>query len=133
MVILFHAKGRSNVRGSEHKMINVLATVILLLFVHACTDTASYDETVKPEGPVAKATAEPYFGEAPLDVKFNASDSYLPGGGALTYAWDFDDGSISEEVSPEHAFKFPGTYVVTVTVRDSSGKKDTTSVIIIVY
>jgi PKD repeat protein len=68
--------------------------------------------------PTAVIAATPTFGEAPLTVAFNGSASSDPEDAALTYAWDFGDGQTSTLVAPEHTFTAPGTYTVTLIVRD---------------
>jgi hypothetical protein len=63
-----------------------------------------------------EASAE---GEA---TAWSASGSAASDGGALTYAWDFGDGTpASGEASPSHAFADDGTYAVTLTVTDAAG------------
>jgi PKD repeat protein len=44
-----------------------------------------------------------------------------PQGEALTYYWDFGDGSFSTSASPSHTYLQAGTYSVTVTVTGASG------------
>ena len=41
-----------------------------------------------------------------------------PEGGALTYAWDFGDGTTSTAANPTHTYTTNGTYTATLTVRD---------------
>lgn len=66
---------------------------------------------------VAPYTETPAQGPAPLQVSFiaNASD---PDGDALSYFWDFGDGSNSTEENPQHLFYDPGSYTVSVQVSD---------------
>ena len=69
----------------------------------------------------------------PLVVEFDGSDSTDPDGDALTYRWDFDDGSPdSTSVSPTHTFEEikAGGYDVTLTVTDSQGLSDSTTITI---
>jgi immune inhibitor A len=49
------------------------------------------------------------------------------GDGAMTYTWDFGDGSSSTEVSPSHTFPQTGVYTVTLTATDAQGQSDTYS------
>ncbi len=34
----------------------------------------------------------------------------------ITYHWDFDDGTYSDQINPEHAFDLPGTYLIQLTI-----------------
>jgi PKD repeat protein len=67
----------------------------------------------------------PSGGAAPLDVFFNVSAS---GGVApYTFAWTFGDGGNGSGEVISHVYPSAGTYVVNVTVWDSSGLKTTAS------
>ncbi len=69
--------------------------------------------------PVARATATPAQGAAPLAVQFSASESADPDGDPITVAWNFGDGTpISTALSPAHTYTAPGGYTVTLTVSD---------------
>lgn len=63
------------------------------------------------------ASGNPTSGEAPLTVNFMGS----AGGGcpAITYAWDFGDGSTSTEQNPSHTYQAVGNYTATLTATDS--------------
>jgi glucose/arabinose dehydrogenase len=76
--------------------------------------------------PTAVATADRTFGPEPLTVQFSGAASSDPDGGALTFAWNFGDGSaIVSQASPAHTFPStagaPAGYTVTLTVTDSTG------------
>jgi PKD repeat protein len=67
----------------------------------------------------------PTSGLAPLLVAFDASQSFDPEGDALTYSWNFGDGSTSvEEVSPTHEYLIPNAYTARLTVFDSLNERD---------
>jgi glucose/arabinose dehydrogenase len=85
----------------------------------------SYDAGNRP--PVARATATPTSGTAPLFVQFDASASTDPEGGPLEYEWDFDhDGSVdSTAVSPTHTFTASGPQLVRLEVEDTEGARST--------
>ena len=78
--------------------------------------------------PVAAATANPRYGAVPLTVNLSSSGSSDPDGNALTYRWDFKDGSpINTSANPSHIFTTAGTYMVQLTVDDGRGGTDTTT------
>ncbi|MBI2418640.1 MAG: PKD domain-containing protein [Ignavibacteriales bacterium] len=54
-------------------------------------------------------------------VRFNASESKDPEGGALKYTWDLGDGTIAEGVNPTKIYKIGGSYQIKLTVQDDSG------------
>ena len=95
-------------------------------------DTASARITVSdPVGntaPTASASASPLSGIAPLVVRFSSAGSSDPDGDALTYRWNFGDGSISTAANPSHTYNAAGNYVASVTVRDNSGASAEASV-----
>lgn len=70
--------------------------------------------------PIAFASATPTSGRAPFNVSFSSAGSYDVEGGAITYAWNFGDGSSSGLASPTHTFTTAGTYIVKLTVYDQS-------------
>lgn len=68
--------------------------------------------------PVAKASATPTAGLAPLAVAFSAEGSADPDGVPLTYAWDFGDGTSSTEANPAKTYATNGAYNAKLTVSD---------------
>ncbi|HEX2231867.1 MAG TPA: carbohydrate-binding domain-containing protein [Thermoleophilaceae bacterium] len=81
--------------------------------------------------PVARITANPTSGPAPLTVNFNGSSSSDPQGSALTYSWDFGDGTSSTAANPSHTYT-DGTrnFTATLTVRDPQGLSDSETITI---
>ena len=82
--------------------------------------------------PVARYTATPITGEAPLAVSFNGSTSTDADGTIASYAWDFGDGTNAVGVTATHTYTTPGVYVSTLTVTDDEGGTGVASVIITV-
>ena len=81
--------------------------------------------------PTADATASPTDGEAPLTVLFDGSSSSDPDNDALSYSWDFNDGSVNQTgVTTSHTFETAGFYNVTLTVDDDKGGTDSTTLTI---
>jgi glucose/arabinose dehydrogenase len=84
--------------------------------------------------PKAVVKATPVVGAKPLPVQFTGSDSTDPNGDALTYRWDFKDGTAqSTAANPTHSFANAGSYDVTLTVDDNHGHTDTATVKVSVF
>ncbi len=70
--------------------------------------------------PEASFSTDLVTGEAPLAVQF--TDESTPGSSPLTtWAWDFGDGTTSNQPSPVHVFSAPGTYTIALTVTTLDG------------
>ena len=80
--------------------------------------------------PTAVASANRTSGQAPLAVAFSSAGSSDPEGGALTYSWNFGDGTTSTAANPTKTYPANGTYQVTLTVRDPEGLTGTADVTI---
>jgi PKD repeat protein len=82
--------------------------------------------TVFPTANFTFAPSNPFEGN---NVTFNTSNSGAGTGAIAEYEWNFGDGTTnttsSEEV--EHNYSTPGSYFVSLTVRDSDGVKATDS------
>jgi gliding motility-associated-like protein len=63
---------------------------------------------------------------APLTVQFTNTTT-SNSNDALTYTWDFGDGSTSTEVHPSHTYTQEGDFTVSVTANTSSGCSNTAS------
>lgn len=70
--------------------------------------------------PVAQAQATPATGPAPLLVQFSSAGSVDPDQGPqpLSYAWDFGDGTQSQDSDPQHVYAQDGAYTAVLTVSD---------------
>ena len=74
------------------------------------------------QAPVALAAATPLSGTAPLTVNFSSAGSYDPDGSAISFSWNFGDGSaLSTAANPSHLYSAAGNYIATLTVTDASG------------
>ncbi|MEN0004874.1 MAG: PKD domain-containing protein [Bacteroidota bacterium] len=91
----------------------------------------SYGGNPRPES-IAKA--DKYYGVGPLTVQFDGTEAFDPDGGSLTYTWDFGDGMSSTLQNPTHTFvagsNNPQSYTVSLTVTDSLGLSDESSILI---
>ena len=54
-------------------------------------------------------------------IVFDASGSYDIDGVIVSYMWDFGDGETGSGVNPEHVYKNPGYYTVTLELTDNDG------------
>lgn len=68
-------------------------------------------------------------GFAPLNVDFNASQS---AGEIASYQWVFGDGETGSGLEQEHIYNTPGTYQAQLTVTDTDGNTDSTSLTVVV-
>lgn len=77
--------------------------------------------------PVARATANPTSGAAPLTVNFDGTTSSDADGGTLTYEWDLDgDGAYDDSTAAKPTFAYQdGSYQVGLRVTDGQGASDT--------
>ena len=82
--------------------------------------------------PVAKLTATPSSGTAPLVVSFDASASSDVDGDALSYTFNFGDGAVVTQSSPiaQHTYEGVGSYSASVTVMDPDKAASSASVTI---
>lgn len=75
----------------------------------------------------------PYEGIVGESIEFKGSiDEYSGTPTGLVYEWDFGDGTTSSQQNPTHVYDSNGTYIVTLTVTDSTdqSESDTTNAII---
>ena len=72
--------------------------------------------------PVAGFAADITEGPYPLAVQFTDASTGSP----TSWAWDFGDGSTSDEQNPVHAYTSAGTYTVTLTAANPAGSNTTT-------
>ena len=89
-------------------------------------DSVTLDARVRAR-PVAEfrfSPREPFVGDS---VLFDASASHDPDGRIVAYRWEFGDGATGAGRSVEHIYKMPGTYTVTLVVRDDDGLEKATA------
>jgi PKD repeat protein len=88
------------------------------------TDSISVTKTVRNRSPVANFTESSesvYVGDT---ITFSAAESYDPDGYIVSYVWDFGDGITATGLTVFHIYADNGSYVVTLTVTDNDGAKD---------
>lgn len=86
------------------------------------------------QSPVAQVDQEIYYGESPLSISFDASNSYDPDSDSLQFRWEFGDGSpIMTLPSVDHVFSVQGEdsiFNVKLTVSDTSGGMSTKNILV---
>ncbi len=80
--------------------------------------------------PLAVFTADPYEGQAPLSVSFDATSSIDIDGSIISYKWSFGDGTSGTGNETTHTFQQNGAYTVQLVVFDDQGLTDTSELII---
>ena len=82
---------------------------------------------IRYNGPVATAAAAPTYGYSPLSVSFSSAGSVNPGGGPLSYLWEFGDGTTSTAANPSHTYTAAAanTFTARLTVTNQSGLSST--------
>ncbi|MGZ5316080.1 MAG: PQQ-dependent sugar dehydrogenase, partial [Solirubrobacterales bacterium] len=82
---------------------------------------------IRYDGPVAAAAATPTYGYSPLSVSFSSAGSVNPGGGPLSYLWEFGDGTTSTAANPSHTYTAAAvtTFTARLTVTNQSGLSST--------
>jgi glucose/arabinose dehydrogenase/fibronectin type 3 domain-containing protein len=132
---------RRVVLDSEHRPVSVQpfatdvqAPVALTLgpdgMIYYLSFTTGEVRRIRYNGPVAAATATPTYGYSPLSVSFSSADSVNPGGGPLTYLWEFGDGTTSTAANPSHTYTAASatTFAARLTVTNGAGLSSTDEV-----
>jgi len=87
--------------------------ILLLIGFNSCKDKS----TGSKKAPTAEFTFNPNGGYSPCTVQFTSSSI-----NAVDFIWDFGDGSTSIAENPNHIFSQPGTFTVTLKVKNTSGQ-----------
>lgn len=92
-----------------------------------CDATPLWQGTVIVDGPPVAVASGPSSAQRGQTVAFDGSGSYDPDGQAITYEWDFADGSpAASGAQVQHSFSTAGHYDVKLTVTDATGSSSTT-------
>jgi len=111
----------------KRKYFFVVLFLILAIFLSGCGGSGVTTPPITSnQSPTASFTANPTSGVAPLQVFFNASNSYDSDGTIISYAWDFKDGNIGSGETLNHIFSSIGSYNVLLTLTDDDGATDST-------
>ena len=100
-------------------------TVSLTVLDGELSDISTLSINALNVAPTVAVTTSDLEGPYPLEVTFDASNSTDANGDALTYNWDFGDGSTSTDAAPSHTFA-EGTWTVTLGVSDGTTTETTT-------
>ncbi|HOT07849.1 MAG TPA: PKD domain-containing protein [Methanotrichaceae archaeon] len=96
----------------------------------SCTSTAYVNVTEPlPDAMGTFSPAEPAVSEI---ITFDGSKSRDRYGRIISYQWDFDDGYTGNRASIKHQFLESGTYNVKLTVENEKGKRNTSTIIVVV-
>ncbi|HEU5473829.1 MAG TPA: carbohydrate-binding protein, partial [Actinophytocola sp.] len=98
-------------------------------------NSALYRIEYNPTGgqpPVARVSANRTSGPAPLSINFSSAGSSDPEGGALTYLWNFGDGTTSTAANPAKTYTTNGQRTVTLTVTDLTGRTGNATLVVTV-
>ena len=92
------------------------------------SSSVTHSFTVTNLPPIAKIDSSANSAFTGDLIEFSAKLSYDPEGDSLAYMWDFGDNT-SVKTSPilDYSWSEPGTYTVTLTVKDSEKQEGTTS------
>lgn len=109
-------------------LIGVTSTGGVVNYANALNDPAVGSCDAPPVGgsPVANPGG-PYNVNVKKPVQFNGTASSDSGGRILLYYWNFGDGTYGVGPTPVHQYTTRGSFVVTLTVRDSQGTEATQS------
>ena len=108
----------ADTRQTRRGIILSVGCLGLGLLLHALTGC-----TPPSTAPVAVITASATSGEAPLEIQFNGSQSYVSGRQDLAnYHWEFGDAASADGCTVGHTYLTPGTYTVELSLTDDSGR-----------
>jgi len=111
----------------KQNILNIIfVAAIIILSVYAVNiQYGIFPETgvEKEKTPIiVKIFVDKNSGTVPLEANFTSIVLHTVGN--VKYQWDFGDGETSNEINPTHVYSENGTYTCTLTVTDSSGKKN---------
>ncbi len=90
-----------------------------------CTDSLIKPLYINTSRPTAAFTTNDTFVCPGQNVAFFNNSTSSSGGGTLSYAWNFGDGTTSIIASPNKTYALPGNYTVRLIATNANGCKDT--------
>ena len=113
-------------------------TAVGLVTGTATVGTAAHPVVIQMTGtgvlggnPIANAGG-PYTGNVGQAIAFSGANSTAPSGQTLTYAWNFGDGTTGTGATPTHSYAKTGSFTASLTVTDSLGATNSTTVAVTV-
>lgn len=114
---------------SDHGTYEVILTVTNDCDESDTSDPLTITITEECTNPTARASFSPSTPQAGQEIAFQGDLSDDGGCPGLTYRWDFGDGTaIDTRQNPEHTYEADGDYEVTLTVTNSEGLTDNTTI-----
>ncbi|HRF64106.1 MAG TPA: PKD domain-containing protein [Candidatus Competibacter sp.] len=115
--------GTTSTAQSVAKTYNSAGSYTVKLTVSNSGGSTTTSKTISATAstPTANFTASPTSGAAPLPVTFSNSST-----NAVSYSWNFGDGTTDTGQNPSHTYANAGTYTVTLTATGSSGTTPST-------
>jgi peptide/nickel transport system substrate-binding protein len=108
-------------KGMNKMLVIAVVAIIVIAGLAGAFFLMGGEENKKP---LLSATISDTAISAGESVTFNASASSDPEDGALTYSWDFGDGSTSTVGAVvSHTYNYPGIYMVQLVLEDEDGLK----------
>lgn len=82
--------------------------------------------------PVPVVENDTIFGPSPMTLTFDATESYDPEGGSISYDWNFGDGTTAEGAVVNHEYNSTGqeSFTAILTVTDSVGASNDQEILI---
>ena len=118
--------GKSSEQNPTHKYTDMGSYTVTLTAINSAgsniTKIVRYINVSAVSEPVASFNGEPRSGKVPFSVHFNDTSSNSP----TTWAWSFGDGLTSTEQNPNHVYRNPGTYTVSLTAGNDAGNTSRT-------
>ncbi len=116
--------GTTSTQSSPSKTYTIPGTYTIKLVSTSgnCRDSLTRNIVVLPKPTTSFSASTTSSCQYPLSVTFTNSST-----NALTYLWDFGDGTTSSAANPTHIYATPGSFTVSLTSINSNGCTETLS------
>jgi len=98
------------------KQLIKLYFLLATLFLIACSNSSDEDISQSFEAKIASSNSFPAIGE-PVEMSIQALS-----GIAISAEWNWGDGAVTQGITGTHQYTASGTYTLTLTAKDNSGK-----------